>query len=790
MDTLSPYLLTKVIDPNLNVTAHDYNNRGNPTATTDAKGNVTTFTYDSTFIDQISTIQPPAVQVWENGALTQKTYNATLFNYVSGTGNLQSITDALGNTIKYGYAGRTDGRVTQITDRNSQTTNFSYTTSADNTTNIGNLKEILFPSGSSMNQMNFGYDLYDNCTSISDTANTVNITYDNVNRPIQKTNPLTDYTVWNYAKDLLNYIEFPDNNGSSTNRRQTQMAYDAIGRLTGVSSQIGQSSTNNVQQRVAYGYDGFSRITKLGRFQTSGNELDYTFGYDVLDRATSMSDPLTPSRVTTNSYQPYCKSYVQITPRGVTRAYNFDVVCQPTQVETNVEKDVIDNDELGRVRTITQETSDFSTFGAGVFGHARFQTTTGLQTKMITYDDLSRVTLVDFGGGKTIQYGYFPEGEVKQMTDVNGQVTNYTYTPDHRPLTVQVQNNADNPTFNYLYDGLGRFHEIQYPASTGITADFHDKTTPTANSGWDANGRLTLLRYSKTGSSDLQSFAYAYDHSGNRTSCVDTPLSPAAANTWTYGYDYLDRLASATQNSNQTQYLYDWADNRTTKIMPGSLGTYNYSYDAADQLSTRNLNGGPNDNFNHDADGNLTSKVLSGITTSYSWDDNNTLLRIYNNANTAVEVNTFDASGLRKTTTPNGGTATSDYNSGSTPLSDSGPATISYIQGHQILGYLKNGVPYYFLTDALSSVRQIVDSTGTIQASFVFDEFGNPIAGTNDPQGLGLLTYVGGAGVRNDTATSGMLLMSHRFYDPTLGIFINKDLIGFAGGLNLYGYVG
>jgi RHS repeat-associated protein len=785
-DTLSPYLLTLVVDPNLNVTAYNYNNRGNPTSTTDAKGNTTTFTYDPTFIDQISTIQPPSVQVWVNGVLTPRTYNPTKFSYdsTSNTGNLLSIQDSLSQLIQYSYAGRTDGRVYSITDRNSNVTLFQYTDkNVDTNTNTGNLKSILFPGGSSMAQMNFGYDLYDNCTSVSDTVNTVGIQYDNLNRPTQKTNPLTDYTVWNYAKDLLNYIEFPDNNGSSSNRRQTQMQYDTRGRLTSVLNQNGPSPTA-VQARVTYGYDGFSRMTTLGRFQTAGSELDYLFGYDVLDRATSMKDPL--SRTTTTTYQPYCKSYTQETPRQVIRNYNFDGLCQPTQVETFGEKDVIDTDELGRVRTVTQQASDFSEFGSAPFGQARFQNPAILQTKQISYDDLSRVTSVTYSNSpNAVLYSYYPEGEVNQMTDTNKQVTKYTYTPDHRPLTVQVSNGADNPTFTYSYDGLGRFKQIQYPTSTGITANFQDANN---NTGWDANGRLTLLRYSKSSSSDLQSFAYGYDHSGNRTSCLDTPISPTSPNTWSYGYDYFDRLASATLNSNQTQYQYDLADNRTAKIMPGSLGTYNYAYDQADQLTTRNLNGGANDTFTHDPDGNLTSKVLSGVTTNYSWDDNNTLLSIYS-SNALVESNTYDASGLRKTTTPAGGATVSDYNSGSTPLSDSGPATISYIQGHQILGYLKNGVPYYFLTDALSSVRQIVDSTGTSQASFVYDEFGNQIAGTSDPQGLGLLTYIGSAGVKSESQSS-MLLMGHRFYEPQLGQFITHDPIGFAGGLNLYSYAG
>ena len=56
---------------------------------------------------------------------------------------------------------------------------------------------------------------------------------------------------------------------------------------------------------------------------------------------------------------------------------------------------------------------------------------------------------------------------------------------------------------------------------------------------------------------------------------------------------------------------------------------------------------------------------------------------------------------------------------------------------------------------------------------------------TPDPQ----VHPQGALGVRNDSGT-GLLYMQQRYYDPTVGRFLNLDPIGFAGGLNLYAYVG
>ena len=48
--------------------------------------------------------------------------------------------------------------------------------------------------------------------------------------------------------------------------------------------------------------------------------------------------------------------------------------------------------------------------------------------------------------------------------------------------------------------------------------------------------------------------------------------------------------------------------------------------------------------------------------------------------------------------------------------------------------------------------------------------------------------YVGRFGVMAEG--NGLYFMRARYYDPDVGRFINKDPIGYAGGMNLYGYVG
>ncbi|HEY3413117.1 MAG TPA: RHS repeat-associated core domain-containing protein [Armatimonadota bacterium] len=49
--------------------------------------------------------------------------------------------------------------------------------------------------------------------------------------------------------------------------------------------------------------------------------------------------------------------------------------------------------------------------------------------------------------------------------------------------------------------------------------------------------------------------------------------------------------------------------------------------------------------------------------------------------------------------------------------------------------------------------------------------------------------YQGQWGAYTDAGT-GLVLMTHRYYDPATGRWLTRDPIGYNGGINLYGYVG
>ena len=88
--------------------------------------------------------------------------------------------------------------------------------------------------------------------------------------------------------------------------------------------------------------------------------------------------------------------------------------------------------------------------------------------------------------------------------------------------------------------------------------------------------------------------------------------------------------------------------------------------------------------------------------------------------------------------------------------------------------------------DERGNVAQRLDQYGDMLSADVYDAYGKLVAGgsAGDPWGFGAQ-----AGYYTDAET-GLVLLTHRFYDPAQGRFLTRDPAGYGGGVNLYGYVG
>lgn len=91
----------------------------------------------------------------------------------------------------------------------------------------------------------------------------------------------------------------------------------------------------------------------------------------------------------------------------------------------------------------------------------------------------------------------------------------------------------------------------------------------------------------------------------------------------------------------------------------------------------------------------------------------------------------------------------------------------------------------YYSFDVQGSVAQRIDSSGNVLSSSCYDGYGaESSTGTAPTDCFG---YNARWGYVLDRET-GMYLCQHRYYDPANGRWLTRDPIGYAGGVNVYGY--
>jgi len=237
---------------------------------------------------------------------------------------------------------------------------------------------------------------------------------------------------------------------------------------------------------------------------------------------------------------------------------------------------------------------------------------------------------------------------------------------------------------------------------------------------------------------------------------------------------------------NLHDFAYDDAGRISREFMapiPTSfdIPTKSVTYDADNRIAT--FNGLA---VTHDADGNMTSGPLdSDNLETYTYDARNRLAAV---AGTSYA---FDPEGNRTSTTDPEGTTkyTVDPNSGLSKVlirtKPDGTKTF-YVYGAGLLYEVdetEETLTYHY--DYRGSTRFLVADDGQTIADVVeYSPYGEITLreGETDTPFL----YNGMYGVMNDG--NGLLLMRARFYNPYTQRFVNADPIGFAGGMNWYGY--
>jgi RHS repeat-associated protein len=709
---------------------YEYDTNGNVLFATDALGNTTTKTYDSS--NNLLSEKHPLDAV--NSATTTYTYNSF--------GEVLTATDPLSHVMSYTYDSH--GNLLTVTTpvpgtgATASVTTFTYDTKGELLTikdPLNNVTTLTYnPVGliatitdAQNNVTTYGYDAHGNRTSVTDALNHVTtFAYD--------------------AGDRLTQITYPDNT-------TTTFGYDYRGRRTSVTDQNGKTTT--------YAYDDADRLTSV----TDAANHVTTYGYDSESNLTGITDA--NNNVTTFEYDPFGRVTKTTFPSGNIETYSYDT--NNNLITKTDRKNQTITYTYDLANRLTAKTYPDSTSVAYTYDKASrlTQVTDPTGTYSFTFDNMGRListsTNYTFLPSKTFttSYTYDKASNRTGFTDPEGGSTTYAYDTLNRLTTLTPPSAFTTGSFGFSYDALSRRTQMTRP--NGVTTNY----------AYDNLSRLLSVLHQLSGST-IDGATYTLDNAGNRTAKTDQ----RTAVTTSFGYDSIYQLLSATQGATTTEsYTYDPVGNRTA-----SLGVASYTTNSSNQMTANS-----NASYTYDSNGNTLTKVVGSNTTSYAWDFENRMTSVTLPGSGGTVSFKYDPFGRRIYKSSSSGTSVYAYDGDNVveETNGSGGVVARYSQGihtDEPLAMLRSGATSYYQADGLDSVTSLSNAAGALAQTYTFDSFGKLTASS------GSLTNPFQYTSREFDVETNLQFSRNRYYDPASGRFLSEDPIGFDGGGNFYVY--
>lgn len=773
-----------------------------PTSTTDAKGNVTNYSWDATHGGLLQ-VQLPAPDPGAARPTTTYTYAAVNARYLTGpatwgTGATVYMPDIVRQC-------RTAATCSGSASERLIDFNFPASSVANNIQMTNVVRKA--GNGTLAQTTNFTY------TDLGDI--------ESIDGPITGTGDKA-VTFYNKARQITGQIAFDRN-------LATRNTYDGAGRIATVEYgyAAGQTasalSTMTVSQSSAAQYDSYGRAIKSLTKDSGGATYSVIqTSYDTSSRVTCSTQRMNPS-----TYAALPSSACTLATQGtygpdrITKySYdNADRVNKVTQGYGTV--DATDDSTLtytlnGLVKTLedgegnlttytydgydrntkvsfpvptkggsASSTTDYEqrTFDAN--GNVLTSRTRRGETLTLAYDNLNRLKTktVPARSGLSSTYTrniYFAYDLFGNVTDarfdsLSGEGLSYTYdglgrrlseslTMDGTTRSISSAYNVadqrisitypDAQTFTYTHDTAGRPDLIKDPAGNVLV-----------NFNYDALGRPDRLdRYGTANNQYL-----GYDVASRLSSLSVGPSSTSSTNTGTFAYNPAGQIAATTKSNNS----FAWNAYQDAERGYGSnglnqyyvAGSANFAYDANGNLTSDGTN-----TYVYDVENRLVSKSGGGSSVTMRYDPLGRLYEINGSSSGLIRL-MHDGDALVGEYNSSGVMTQRHVHGSASGLDD---PLVSYTGTSALIGNAR-----MLYADERGSIIYSTNSSGGSAMINSYDAYGIPGVGNS-----GRFQYTGQIWIPE----LGAYHYKARIYSPLLGRFLQTDPIGYGDGLNMYRY--